>query len=243
MKLAVVAVALAIFAVLAPVTLHNRLIGGDWVFLTSHAGLNFYIGNNPDAEGVFRAPAGTGIALADQIADSRAIAETAAGRALRPSEVSAYWSEKARAFIREHPLRFATLSARKLLLAFDARELSDLQDYGTADRFNPLMRLPWPSFAILGPLAVAGILLAPPRRQRWVVVLWILTYLSGLATFFVNARYRLPLLSVGFVLAALASSPSHATSGLSQPFRLTLVIGLGQRLATGARPTRPRPRP
>src|SRR5262249_38366882 len=143
------AIVLSFVAVLAPGTGHQRVFGGDWVLLTSHAGLNFYIGNNPEAEGVFRAPEGTGIALEAQIADSRAIAEAAAGRPLKPSEVSAYWSGKARAFIRDHPLRFVVLSARKLLLAFDARELSDLQDYQSAGRFNPLMRFPWPSFAVL----------------------------------------------------------------------------------------------
>jgi Tfp pilus assembly protein PilF len=161
-------------------------------------------GNNPKAEGVFRTPDGTGVGLEAQIADSRAIAEAAAGRSLRPSEVSAYWSGRARDFIREHPGSFVALSARKLLLAFDARELSDLQDYGSAGRFNPLMTLPWPSFALLGPLVLAGLFLAPVPRYRWCLVLWIVTYLAGLATFFVNARYRLPMLSVWFVVAALS---------------------------------------
>ena len=201
---ALAAIALSFAAILAPVTLHNRLHGGDWVLLTSHAGLNFYIGNNPDADGVFRAPAGTGIGLEAQIADSRALAEDAAGRPLKPSEVSAYWAGKARNFIAEHPGRFLMLAVRKLGLAFDARELSDLADYADAGRFNPLLRLPWPTFAVLGPLVLAGLVLAPAPRRRWLVVLWIGTYLAGLLTFFVNARYRLPLLPVAFVLAALA---------------------------------------
>jgi Flp pilus assembly protein TadD len=197
------ALVLSFVAVLAPVTLHNVVLGGDTVLLTSHAGLNFYIGNNAQADGTFRAPRGTGIGLEEQIADSRAIAEAAEGRALKPSEVSAYWSGQAWAFIRGNPLRFAALSGRKLLLAFDARELPDLQDYHAAGRFDPLMRLPWPTFVVLGPLAVAGLLLGAPLRYRWCVVLWIGSYLMGLATFFVNARYRLPMLSVLCVLAAL----------------------------------------
>ncbi len=197
------ALGLSLLAVLLPVTLHNRLVGGDWVFLTSHAGLNFYIGNNPNAEGVFRAPEGTGLGLEAQIADSRAIAEAAAGRALKPSEISAYWSRRAWAFIREQPLHFLALSGRKLLLVLDARELSDLEDYDAASRFNPFLAFPWPSFALVGPLGLLGLLLAPPLRHRWCVLLWLGGYLAGLATFFVNARYRLPLLSVWLVLAAL----------------------------------------
>ena len=199
-----VAAMTAVFALLiALVTLHNRLWGDDWVLLTSHAGLNFYIGNNPDADGTFRAPAGTGLGLQAQIADSRAVAEADAGRSLKPSEVSAYWAARGRAFIREHPDRFLALAARKLALAFDARELPDLQDYAQAARFDPFFRVPWPTFALLGPLVLAALVLAVPLRHRWCVWLFVATYLSGLLTFFVNARYRLPLLPIAFVLAAV----------------------------------------
>jgi len=202
---ALAALAASFIAVLAPVTLHNRLVGGDWVVLTSHGGLNFYIGNNLQADGIFRAPEGTGAALDAQIADSRAIAEAAAGRPLKPSEISAYWSGRAQAFIRQHPLAFLRLAIRKLLLAFDARELSDLQDYHSAANFNPFMRTPWLSFAVLGPLVLSGLVLAPSAsRYRWCLYLWIGAYLTGLVTFFVNARYRLPLMSVMFPLAALS---------------------------------------
>ena len=74
--------------------------------------------------------------------------------------------------------------------------------------------------------------MAPPRRHRWVVVLWILTYLSGLATFFVNARYRLPLLSVTFVLAALAlvALARHVRARAWQPvarFALVIAVAVG----------------
>lgn len=201
---AIAALMLTFAALLGTVTLHNRVFGGDWVFLTSHAGLNFFIGNNPDADGTFRAPPGTGLALQAQIADSRAVAEAAAGRALKPSEVSAYWSDRASAFIRDNPGEFVRLAMRKLALVFDARELPDLNDYQAVGRFNPLFGLPWPTFAVLGPLALAGLVLGAPLRHRWCVWLWVVSYLSGLLTFFVNARYRLPLLPIAFVLAAAA---------------------------------------
>jgi tetratricopeptide (TPR) repeat protein len=200
---AVAALSCTFAVVLGVVTLHNRVWGDDWVFLTSHAGLNFFIGNNADADGTFRAPPGTGLGLQAQIADSRAIAEAAAGHALKPSEVSAYWSERGRAFIRGDPDRFLRLAVRKLGLVFDARELPDLQDYAMAGRFNPLLRLPWPSFGLVGPLALAGLVMSTGLRHRWCVWLWIGSYLTGLLSFFVNGRYRLPLLPIAFVLAAI----------------------------------------
>ena len=35
---------------IAPVTLRNGLVSGDWVLISRDAGLNFYIGNNPQYE-------------------------------------------------------------------------------------------------------------------------------------------------------------------------------------------------
>ncbi len=198
--------ALALLGTLAPVTAHNLLRGKDLVLLTSHAGFNFYIGNNPKAEGVFVAPEGTGTNVTSQIEDSKALAERALGRALKPSEVSRYWADRAMEFIRSDPGRALGLFGRKILLFFDAREISDVNDYAFERRFNPLLRVPWPDFGWLGPLVFMGFgaLALGVVRQRALVTLWVAGYLAGLATFFVNGRYRLPLLGIFFVLAGIA---------------------------------------
>ena len=39
---------LGIALVIAPVALRNYLVGDDWVLISHNAGINFYIGNNPD---------------------------------------------------------------------------------------------------------------------------------------------------------------------------------------------------
>ena len=203
---ALAAFAVAFVAVLAPVTLHNRIVGGDTVLLTSHAGLNFYIGNNPDADGTFRAPAGTGIGLEEQIADSRAVAEAAAGRALRPSEVSAYWSGRG---TRLHP-RPAT-ALRGALGTEAAARVRCARASGSAG-------LPGGGSVQPVDAAAAGRSFARARtaRRRGPSARRCRCDIAGASssgsdatsrassTFFVNARYRLPLLSVLFVLAAVA---------------------------------------
>ncbi len=189
--------------ILAPVTLHNFIRGKDAVLLTSHSGFNFYVGNQPGAEGVFRAPEGTGSNVEAQIEDSRAVAERALGRPLKPSEVSGYWSGRALRFIRENPVDFLKLCLRKMLLFFDAREISDVDDYAFAARFNPLLRFPWPNFALLGPFVFLGLFLIYRNRFSPLAYLWIGSYLAGLALFFINARYRLPLLPVFFTVAGV----------------------------------------
>ena len=194
---------LALFAVLAPVTAHNYFFGKDKVLLTSHAGLNFYVGNHQNAQGVFEAPEGTGTNVEAQKEGARAVAEKALGRSLKPSEVSSYWSGRAKEFIRKNPGRFAELSLKKIALFFDARELSDLEDFEFSKEFISFLRLPWLNFAFLGPLFLLGFAVSFREvRHAGVLVLWIGTYLTGLVFFFVNARYRLPILSVFFPLAA-----------------------------------------
>jgi Flp pilus assembly protein TadD len=198
------AVSLVVFIlILAPVTLHNWIYGKDFVLLTSHGGFNFYIGNNAQAEGVFKAPEGTGSNVEAQIHDSRAVAEREEGRALKPSEVSRYWSKKAWAFIKENPAQAARLWAKKLALFFDAREISDVDDYKFGARFNPFLKFPWPDFAVLGPLFLLGFLgCLAALKQKETVALWTASYLFGIVGFFINARYRLPLLSVMIPVAA-----------------------------------------
>ena len=48
-----------------PVTLRNYALTGEWVLVSHAGGLNFFIGNNPDANGAFRVPRPFSRALAD----------------------------------------------------------------------------------------------------------------------------------------------------------------------------------
>jgi len=38
---------------LGPVAVRNRVVSGEWILVSSHGGLNFYIGNNADADGTY----------------------------------------------------------------------------------------------------------------------------------------------------------------------------------------------
>jgi Tfp pilus assembly protein PilF/4-amino-4-deoxy-L-arabinose transferase-like glycosyltransferase len=202
---------LAFCLTLAPVTAHNVFRGKDFVWLTSHSGFNFYVGNNEHAEGVFTPPKGTGTNVDAQIADSKAVAEQALGRELKDSEVSRYWSDRAWKFIRENPAKFFGLCLKKLFLFFDSREISDIEDYQFAGLFNPFLRIPWPNFSLVGPLFFLGLTMGYKRlRHRAVLLVWIGGYIAGMMVFFVNARYRLPLLPVMIPVAVTGAAQIYA---------------------------------
>jgi tetratricopeptide (TPR) repeat protein len=47
------AVTAGLLPALAPVTIRNIVVAGEWSPVSSQGGLNFYIGNNPDADGTY----------------------------------------------------------------------------------------------------------------------------------------------------------------------------------------------
>ena len=84
---------LGIGAGTAPCWMHNYFAARDPVFLSAHSGINLWLGNNPDATGYPHFP-GLRARQAAMLKDSIDLAEAAAGRSLKRSEVSDYWSSK-----------------------------------------------------------------------------------------------------------------------------------------------------
>ena len=83
-----VALAAGVALVLSPVAIRNRAVTGEWILVSSHGGLNFLIGNHAEATGGYAAPPGVTPTIAGQSADTRRVAEAAAGRALTDAQVS-----------------------------------------------------------------------------------------------------------------------------------------------------------
>ena len=101
-----------VFLGASPAWIHNDFIARDPVFLSAHSGVNFWIGNNPVATGYPKFPPGLHAGQEAMLKDSITSAEKALGRPLKRSEVSAYWSGKARAWVRAHPRDFVSSSAQ-----------------------------------------------------------------------------------------------------------------------------------
>lgn len=190
-----------------PVTLRNYAVGGDFVLVTHAGGLNFFVGNNPDASGVFRVPRIFPRALADdpweQRATFEAYAERASGRELTPSEVSDFWRARGLDYIRGHPGQWLRLELRKLALSVNAHEPWNIRSYTLTRDFSWVLRLPLLSFGALAPLALLGIALTWRDWRRLVPLYAMLgTVLATLLVFFVLARYRMPAVPVLAIFAA-----------------------------------------
>jgi tetratricopeptide (TPR) repeat protein len=187
-----------LLAGMAPAAVRNVVVAGEWSFVSSHGGLNFYIGNREAATGFYQQVPGITPTIAGQQRDARRVAEAAAGRPLTEGETSDYFFGLAWTWIRHHPGDATALFARKLGYVFSAQHIALPHSYpfyaydaGTALRFYAIG--PW----LLVPLGLVGLVFAAPSTRRTDYFVWasfVPGYATAVAVFFVAERYRLPLL-------------------------------------------------
>jgi hypothetical protein len=98
----------------SPCWIHNYFVAHDPVTLSAHSGINFWIGNNPQANGYPRFPPGLRAGQAAMLQDSIDQAEVVAGHSLKHADVSRYWSDQTRNYIRAEFGNWLKLIASKL---------------------------------------------------------------------------------------------------------------------------------
>jgi 4-amino-4-deoxy-L-arabinose transferase-like glycosyltransferase len=195
--------------VLVPVAARNAALGGAPLPTTSQAGVNFYLGNNADADGTY-APLVFGHgSFAQERADAIEIAQRAApgGPPLTPAQVSRYWSSRAWSWIAAHPGDFLALLGRKWMLVWSAHEIPDSDEPAVYRDASFVLRATWGlSFGLLVPLAVVGAAADWPERRRWALLaLLLLVSAASTAVFVVFARYRVAMIPL-LVLFAVAGA-------------------------------------
>jgi Flp pilus assembly protein TadD/4-amino-4-deoxy-L-arabinose transferase-like glycosyltransferase len=196
---------LGLAIVLVPVAMRNRIVGGEFHLTTAQFGPNFFIGNNPDANGAYNPlREGRGSAVYER-EDATRLAEYAAGRHLTPAEVSSYWTDRSLAFIRTQPAAWLKLLGTKFQLLWNATEMMDTESQQRYADWSTPVRLAgtFGHFGVLVPLALFGIAVTWPQRSRlWVLHGMIAAYALSVLMFYVFARYRYPLVPFLVLFAA-----------------------------------------
>jgi len=191
---------------IAPVTVRNVLVGNDFALIASQAGVNFYLGNNPHATGWSATSPEIGRDWWGGFDDAVWIAEEEAGRKLRPSEVSDFWTRRGLEFWGRQPADALRLSVRKLFFFWGARELGNNRDVDFYRRSSWVLRaLPF-SFGWLAPLALVGMIASARRKTGFLLILFVILYMATVVAFFVCARFRMPVVPALAVFAAAGAS-------------------------------------
>jgi len=190
---------------IAPVTLRNYLVGQDFVLISHNAGINFYLGNNPDFERTLNIRPGRDWAYLVEMPEREAGIE-------RPSAKSRYFFARSWDFIASEPLDYGQLLLRKLYHFWRGNEIRRNLDlyYGRHDSLL-LQVLLWKHglafpFGLVSPLALLGLVAfwrSPSGRtpSGRLLLLFLLVYMVSVVLFFVTSRYRLPVVPLLLLLA------------------------------------------
>jgi O-6-methylguanine DNA methyltransferase len=216
------------------VAVRNGLVGGSFLPTTSQGGVNFYIGNNPQADGTYQPIVpGKQIPALERREPAR-LAEQAMGRRLTAGEVSRYWLGRSLDWVRREPGAFARLQVRKLGMFWSWYEWPDAVDYYHVKTLSPVLRLPLLEFGGAVLLALAGLFLARRRLGTFApVLLYTLGWMLTTVVFFLFSRYRLPavpaLLVLGGVTLASAAEAwrdgnRRRTAGLAAIVVIALLL-------------------
>src|SRR5687767_2927404 len=109
---------------MAPVAIRNAVVADQWSLVSSHGGLNFYMGNSESATGFYHQVPGITPNISGHQRDARRIAERALGRSVTDAEASDYFSDLAWSWIRREPFAALKLFGRKLYFVFNAQHIA-----------------------------------------------------------------------------------------------------------------------
>jgi tetratricopeptide (TPR) repeat protein len=205
---------------MSPAAIRNAVVAHQWSFVSSHGGLNFYIGNSERATGFYFPVPGITPAIVGQEKDARRVASEALGRPVTDAEASDYFFGLAWKWIGAHPIDALWLFARKVYFVFNAAHVPLPHSYPFYVHDAPTMLRtlfvgPW----LLIPFGLAGLCFArsgvrprssaertivrerlekgqhsAPEAGYLIFAAFVPAYAIAVALFFIAERYRLPLL-------------------------------------------------
>lgn len=183
-----------------PITVRNAAVGNDFVLISSQGGINFYIGNNAEADGLSATmPAPWGHTW--KLSDVHQHAEEQMGRELKSSEASNYWFREGIRWWATQPGAALKLTFKKAVMLCSNTEIANNQNIRHFWRsYAPMVNyLPLP-FGLIFSMGLVGLFVAARGRALAKLMLWVmLVYALSVIAFFVPARFRLPLLPFLFI--------------------------------------------
>jgi len=229
--ISVVVFFISIMAVIAPVTIRNLVVGGEPVLVASSGGINFYIGNNPEADGLTAKfpPMGSNWSMGEV----KSLAEVYTGKKLNWSEVSDYWYGQSYDWIGSNFGDFASLYIKKLYHFVNNYEISNNRFLSsffnnfTILKYNPI------SFGLLFMIAIWGATIVALsgkwRKEESLMILIIIVYIALISLFFVNARFRLPIIPIIIIIASAGLEKMQGVKSYKKlivPAIVTILAGI-----------------
>ncbi len=211
-----------------PITAINYFAGQDLVLIASQGGINFYIGNNEDADGMTANMPEFGVNW--EYSDCKYFAEKTSGaKGLKPSQVSNFYYRRGLNFIVDNPSKALSLFLKKIYLSLNNYEISNNQSIYFSKQFSSISRITIIPFALILGFSIVG--LFSPQRWRYEYTLLFFAIVSiwlTMVLFFVTSRFRLPLIPYLTIFAGYGIFVLYSTirKRVRQKTLLPLIFGL-----------------
>ena len=186
--------------VIVPVCVKNSMIAKRFILIQRNSGFNFYLGNNPDADGTcYIRPGKPWTSIhnkAKEAAEKQGISE------------DEYFRNEAFKFMKSDPGAELKLLLKKALYVWNYKELPAGADSSPIMYFTSIVRYSKYLFIILGALSICGIIVILRKRKSILSYRhFLLLIAAGWAAQIItvtSGRYRLMMYPAFFVFAAVA---------------------------------------
>ena len=215
---------IATLTVITPITVRNYLVSGEFVPISTYFGENLLIGNSEDADGItpwlpyLQELEGTGnwsVWHYDNVVKGLG---KSLGREVTHSEASNIFAKMAVDYIIHHPWDTFLLTCRKAILFWSPQEITENKVVeGERQYYIPLKYMP--RFPIVLSVFILGVFFIINHLRSYkedgkkinihilsLIFLFIFSYFASFLPFFVNARARVPILGLMFVIGGYAFS-------------------------------------
>ncbi len=202
---------------------------------SAQGGINFYIGNNPDAEGIIMSPHGIPTLPVSQVQSAIELARERTGRPLDAFEASDYWLGQGLNYLVTQPRDALALYLNKLVLFWRKEEITLNINYELSRELVPVLKwFPLLSFGMVAPMALGGFLPAlRGLRKSFLVPAYTLAFMASVLLFFVSDRYRLPVVPCLCILAGMTIDGLLAQWQQRRHRRLLLTLAALYMMAFG----------
>lgn len=228
---------IGVILMILPVTVRNIVVVGEPILISSQGGINLYLGNNTEADGLTmlmpEVDLDESVSWQQFETVTKRAAQAEAGRSLSESELSSFWTGKAIDFIFEHPGQFMGLLWKKSAYLVSGFENSDNIDIYRQRRKSFLHKiLVWAKpiyfpFGLLLPLTIVGIFVTRKDiKSLMPLYIFMLAYIPSIILFLVTARHRLPLIPFMIVIAAGGLVALWKSLRKQPPRDLIIIIAL-----------------
>ncbi|MFH1396953.1 MAG: tetratricopeptide repeat protein [Candidatus Omnitrophota bacterium] len=183
---------LGLFLVLGTTALSNYLAEKDIVLIAGNTGINFYLGNNPEATGSFHTARHIMANQEGMFRDARITARLEKKKSLKTSEVSSFWFRKSLDYMKNNPRSYLELLKKKINYLFSPREAIHDQEYNFIAGNIGIFKVMLKDLRLILPLCILGMFFGLKNlRETFPLFLSLFGFSLGMLIFFVTTRYRI----------------------------------------------------